>query len=76
MINDRTNLNSSVMYQFGKVGNTNIDYQNANSPDPTYFREIAQLYTSLLNVTMNSQVLLYPILKTPKSRLEFWHIHK
>jgi hypothetical protein len=38
-INDKVNLNSSVMYQFGKVANSNIDYQNANSPDPTYYRK-------------------------------------
>jgi hypothetical protein len=38
-IND-VNLNSSVMYQFGKVANSNIDYQNANSPDPTYYRKM------------------------------------
>jgi hypothetical protein len=37
-INDHSNLNSSVMVQFGKIGNSNLDYQNANSPDPTYFR--------------------------------------
>jgi hypothetical protein len=35
-INDHSNLNSSVMVQFGKIGNSNLDYQNANSPDPTY----------------------------------------
>jgi hypothetical protein len=29
MINDALILIPSVMYQFGKVGNTNIDYQNA-----------------------------------------------
>jgi hypothetical protein len=39
-INDHSNLNSSVMVQFGKIGNSNLDYQNANSPDPTYFRKL------------------------------------
>ena len=46
-INDHTNLNSSVMYQFGKIGNSNLDYQNANSPDPTYFRKMPSYYSSL-----------------------------
>ncbi|MBC5838522.1 TonB-dependent receptor [Flavobacterium muglaense] len=46
-INDHSNLNTSLMYQFGKIGNTNIDYQNANSPDPTYFRNLPSYYTSL-----------------------------
>lgn len=46
-ISDKASLNSSVMYQFGKVGNTTIDYQNANSPDPTYYRKLPSYYTSL-----------------------------
>tara|TARA_R110000868_G_scaffold53163_3_gene167171 strand:+ start:4484 stop:7321 length:2838 start_codon:yes stop_codon:yes gene_type:complete len=46
-INDHTNLNTSVMYQFGKIGNSNIDYQSANSPDPTYFRKLPSYYLSL-----------------------------
>ena len=46
-INDHTNLNSGVMYQFGKIGNSNIDYQSANSPDPTYFRKLPSYYTSM-----------------------------
>ncbi|MFH7016342.1 carboxypeptidase-like regulatory domain-containing protein [Flavobacterium sp. FlaQc-47] len=46
-INEKTNLNSSVMYQFGQVGNSTIDYQNANSPDPAYYRKLPSYYTSL-----------------------------
>jgi hypothetical protein len=46
-INDHTNLNSTVMYQFGKIGNSNLDYQNANSPDPTYYRKMPSYYSSL-----------------------------
>ena len=46
-INDRTNLNSSATYQIGKIANSNIDYQNANSPDPTYYRKMPSYYSSL-----------------------------
>lgn len=46
-INDHTNLNSSLMYQFGKIGNSNLDYQNANSPDPTYYRKMPSYYSSM-----------------------------
>ena len=46
-INDKTNLNSSVMYQMGIIANSNIDYQNANSPDPTYYRKMPSYYSSL-----------------------------
>ena len=46
-INEKANLNSAVMYQFGKVGNSTIDYQNTNSPDPVYYRKLPSYYTSL-----------------------------
>lgn len=46
-INDHTNLNSAVLYQFGKIANSNIDYQNANSPDPTYYRKMPSYYSSM-----------------------------
>jgi hypothetical protein len=46
-INDQTTLNSSVAYQFGKITNSNIDYQNGNSPDPTNYRKMPSYYSSL-----------------------------
>ncbi|MBL0736090.1 carboxypeptidase-like regulatory domain-containing protein [Flavobacterium sp. GN10] len=46
-IDDKTNLNSAVMYQFGKVGNSNIDYQNADSPDPVYYKKMPSYFSSL-----------------------------
>ncbi|MGO4772906.1 carboxypeptidase-like regulatory domain-containing protein [Flavobacterium sp. W22_SRS_FK3] len=46
-INDRANLTSAVMYQFGKVGNSNFDYQNTDSPDPTYYRKLPSYFSSL-----------------------------
>ncbi|PXY45065.1 peptidase associated domain and porin domain-containing protein [Flavobacterium hydrophilum] len=46
-INHHTNLTSAIMYQFGKTGNSNIDYQNADSPDPTYYRKLPSYFSSL-----------------------------
>ena len=46
-IDEKTSLNSSIMYQFGKVGNSNIDYQKADSPDPTYYRKLPSYFSSL-----------------------------
>ncbi|KAF2336308.1 peptidase associated domain and porin domain-containing protein [Flavobacterium daemonense] len=46
-IDEKTNLNSGIMYQFGKVGNSNIDYQNANSPDPVYYQKMPSYFSSL-----------------------------
>ncbi|HSD07968.1 TonB-dependent receptor [Flavobacterium sp.] len=47
VINEVSNLNSSMTYQFGKITNSNIDYQNVNSPDPTYYRKMPSYYSSL-----------------------------
>jgi hypothetical protein len=66
-INDHSNLNSSVMVQFGKIGNSNLDYQNANSPDPTYFRKLPVIIVPCMAKTReNIQVLLRRIMKMPK----------
>ncbi|WP_318013894.1 carboxypeptidase-like regulatory domain-containing protein [Flavobacterium sp. SH_e] len=46
-IDEKTNLNSAIMYQFGKVGNSNIDYQNAESPDPVYYKKMPSYFSSL-----------------------------
>ncbi|TDX13637.1 carboxypeptidase-like regulatory domain-containing protein [Flavobacterium sp. S87F.05.LMB.W.Kidney.N] len=46
-IDAKTNLNSSVMYLFGKVGNSSIDYQNADSPDPAYYKKMPSYFSSL-----------------------------
>ena len=36
-INPKTNLNTTVAYQFGKIGNSRLDYQYSPNPDPTYY---------------------------------------
>ncbi|PTS88595.1 TonB-dependent receptor, partial [Flavobacterium sp. HMWF030] len=46
-IDEKTNLNSSIMYQFGKVGNSNIDYQRADSPDPVNYKKMPSYFNSL-----------------------------
>lgn len=46
-ITDKTNLNTNVSYQFGKIGNSRLDFQNVNNPDPTYYRNLPSYYTSM-----------------------------
>lgn len=43
-ISDRTSLNTNVAYQTGSIGNSRIDFQNANNPDPTYYRNLPSYY--------------------------------
>jgi hypothetical protein len=47
IINEYSTLNSSLTYQFGKITNSNIDYQNSNSPDPTYYKKMPSYYSSM-----------------------------
>ena len=46
-INDNNSLTTNVSYQFGKIGNSRLDYQNANNPDPTYYRNLPSYYVNL-----------------------------
>ena len=49
-INDKTNLNTSITHQFGKIGNSRLDYNGADNPDPTYYRNLPSYYTSAYDV--------------------------
>jgi len=46
-ISSKTNLNINVAFQTGKIGNSRIDYQGVNNPDPTYYRNLPSYYSSL-----------------------------
>jgi hypothetical protein len=49
-IDDRTTLNSGITYQMGKIGNSRLDFQNADNPDPTYYRNLPSYFTSQYNL--------------------------
>jgi hypothetical protein len=72
-INDETNLNTSISYQFGKISNSNLDYQNANSPDPSYYRKLPSYYSSLYakDEGENSGAFTPDYENAEKSRLAF-----
>lgn len=44
-INDKTKLNSSVFYTFGKQGNTRLNWYGAADPRPDYYRNLPSYYT-------------------------------
>ncbi|WP_445721364.1 carboxypeptidase-like regulatory domain-containing protein [Flavobacterium sp.] len=46
-INENTSLNTNVAYQIGTIGNTRIDNQTANNPDPTYYRNLPSYFLNL-----------------------------
>ena len=49
-LSDKTNLNTGVMYQSGSIGNSRLDNQGVNNPDPIYYRKLPSYYTSLWNL--------------------------
>jgi hypothetical protein len=48
-ISDKTTLNTNVAYQTGSIGNSRLDYQTANSPDPTYYKNLPSYFFNLGN---------------------------
>lgn len=49
-ISDKTTINTNVAYQTGSIGNSRLDYQTANSPDPTYYQNLPSYYLNLGNI--------------------------
>ena len=45
----KTNLNTNVAYQTGTIGNSRIDFQGQDNPDPTYYRNLPSYYTTLFD---------------------------
>ena len=45
-LNSKTKLNTSISYQFGSIGNSRFDFNGANNPDPTYYRNLPSYYTT------------------------------
>ncbi len=43
-ISDKTTLTTNVAYQTGSIGNSRLDYQTANSPDPTYYKNLPSYF--------------------------------
>jgi len=46
-MNDKTNLNTTLSYQTGRIGNSRLDYPDADNPDPTYYRNLPSFYSSM-----------------------------
>ncbi len=46
-ISPKTNLNTTLSYQTGKIGNSRFDYTKSNNPDPIYYKNLPSYYTTL-----------------------------
>lgn len=54
-LNAKNNLQTNVAFQTGSIGNSRLDYQLANNPDPTYYKNLPSYYVN------NGQPELAPI---------------
>jgi len=43
-INEKTNLNTNVAYQFGKIGNSRLDYAGGANPSPAYYQKLPSYF--------------------------------
>lgn len=48
-INENNSLTTNISYQFGKIGNSRLDFNDARNPDPTYYRNLPSYYTTQYN---------------------------
>jgi hypothetical protein len=46
-ISDKTSLNTNVAFQTGTIGNSRLDYQLGNNPDPTYYKNLSSYFSNL-----------------------------
>jgi hypothetical protein len=48
-ISSKTDLNSGITFQIGKIGNSRLDNQGVDNPDPIYYRNLPSFHTSAYN---------------------------
>ncbi len=52
-VNPATNINTTVSYQIGQIGNSRLDYTKSNNPDPTYYGKLPSYYTNYFDTNNN-----------------------
>jgi hypothetical protein len=52
-ISDKTNLNTNVAFQTGTIGNSRLDFQLGNNPDPTYYKNLPSYFSNLGGYTQS-----------------------
>ncbi|MBP6758614.1 MAG: carboxypeptidase-like regulatory domain-containing protein [Flavobacterium sp.] len=52
-VNPKTNLNTTVSYQIGQIGNSRLDYTKSPNPDPTYYGKLPSYWTNYFDNNNN-----------------------
>jgi hypothetical protein len=58
--NSKAKLHSNLSYQFGEIGNSRIDFQKADNPDPNYYKLLPSYYTTLYSYDSNDVATYTP----------------
>jgi CarboxypepD_reg-like domain len=53
-IGKKSNLNTTLSYQFGKFGRSRLDFQGVDNPNPVYYRNLPSYFTSQYNEDTNA----------------------
>lgn len=51
-ISDNTTLNTNIAYQFGKIGNSRLDYNAGSNPSPTYYQKLPSYHLARGNTAL------------------------
>ncbi len=43
-LSENTSINTNIAYQFGKIGNSRLDYNGGSSPSPTYYQYLPSYF--------------------------------
>ena len=53
-VNSKTNINTTLSYQLGQIGNSRLDFQGVDNPDPVYYRNLPSYWTSTYDNDTNA----------------------
>lgn len=59
-ISENTKLNTNISYQFGSIGNSRIDYQLGENPDPTYYKNLPSYALNMVTYDDNDNAIWTP----------------
>lgn len=76
-INQKTKLWTSLSFQFGENSASRLDWQNANNPSPTYYRNLPSYSFSTGNITsFNQQTSLWQTNDLATTQLDWGRLYR
>lgn len=70
-ISEKSSLNTNVAYQFGKISNTRLEYNGANNPDPTYYKNLPSYYLNYHDTSGSIPIWTPDYTKADQNRADF-----